>query len=98
VSSPFRGDRQLRLEDGVVARGHDLRIERHPDGHVSERLRHERQHVWIVVAEVVAPPERVVDTASVARWISAIAPWVRVKPLKSRGSTRSSSWSSVPAG
>src|SRR3954464_1141842 len=24
VSSPFRGDRQLRLEDGVVARGHDL--------------------------------------------------------------------------
>ena len=30
-----------------------------------KRLRHEREHVWIVVAQVVAPQERVVDAAAV---------------------------------
>lgn len=64
-STGFRGDRQLLLEDRVVARGHHLVIEGHLDHGVSKRLRHECEYRGIVVAEVVAPPERVVDTSSV---------------------------------
>src|SRR5262249_61778001 len=60
-----RCDRQLGLVDDVVARGHHLVVEGHPDHHVRERLRHERENLGIVVAEVVAPPERVVDTSSI---------------------------------
>ena len=61
----FRRDGQLRLGDDVVARRHDLGVEGHADHHVGERLRHERQDRRIVVVEVVAPPERVVDAAAV---------------------------------
>ena len=43
----------------------DRRVEGHLDHHGGERLRHERQHLRIVVAQVVAPAERVVDAASV---------------------------------
>src|SRR5207247_10068306 len=61
----FRRDWQLRPVDSVVARGHHLRVERHLDHHGAERPRLERKYRWIVVAEVVAPPEWVVDTTSV---------------------------------
>jgi glycosyltransferase involved in cell wall biosynthesis len=75
-----RSDRQPRLAVRVVARGHhllieDLLIEGHPDHGVSKRLRHEREYCRIVVAEVVAEPERVVDTSSVeTRNVSLIIP------------------------
>src|SRR5262249_16047603 len=61
----FRGDRQLRPVDRVVACGHDFCVEGHPDHRVGERLRHERKYPGIVVAELVAPTEWVVDTSSV---------------------------------
>src|SRR4051794_625237 len=67
-STYFRSDRQRRLVHRVVARGHHFRIEGHPAHGVSERLGHEREYRRVVVAEVVAPAERVVDTSSVGTW------------------------------
>ena len=63
----FPGDRQLLLVDGVVAGGHHLGVERHVYDHHSKGLGHERQHVGVVVGEVVAPQERVVDAAPITR-------------------------------
>src|SRR5437763_1026826 len=48
-----------------AARRHHLRVERHLDDHRRERARHERHDVLIVVAQVVAPQEWVVDTPAV---------------------------------
>src|SRR5215831_14189320 len=58
-------DRQRLLVDRVVAGGHHFRIEGHLDHHGGKRLRHERENLWIVVAQVVAPPEGIVDTSSI---------------------------------
>src|SRR5882724_4622734 len=68
VPTYFRSDRQLLLVDHAVAGGHHFRIEGHLDRHAGKRLRHEREHVWIVVAQVVAPQERVVDASAVEAW------------------------------
>jgi len=64
-SADFAADRQLLVVNGVVARRHDLRVERHLNDHVGERLRHEGEHSWIVVAQVVAPEERVIHAATI---------------------------------
>ena len=65
VSVDLFGDRQLLVEDDAATRGHHLRVKRHLDHHVREASRHEREDVRVVVAQVVAPPERVVDAAAV---------------------------------
>src|SRR5439155_22329418 len=64
-AADLAGDRQLLLVDHVVAGRHHLGVERHLDGHGGKRLRHERENGRIVVAQVVAPEERVVDTSPV---------------------------------
>src|SRR5215510_11287458 len=64
-SAGFPGDRQLLVVDGVVAGRHHLRVEGHLDHHGGERLRHEREDLRIVVGQVVAPAEGVVDAAAV---------------------------------
>jgi hypothetical protein len=51
---------QLRL-----APTREVVVHGHADDHVVERPRHERHDFGVVVVEVVAPAERVVDAASV---------------------------------
>src|SRR6185312_13522994 len=71
-SRPAGGGCPFRFAD-VLAGPHNTRVVGHAHRHVGECLRHERQNGWVVVTEVVAPAERVVDAAAVgARHIALV--------------------------
>src|SRR3954452_18618665 len=61
----LRAERDLPLLRRRVDGRRQVLSERHVDDLVGERARHERQHARVVVAEVVAPAERVVDASAV---------------------------------
>ena len=91
------GLHRFRRSSLPSARAGHRRVEGHLDHHVREPLRHERQYVRVVVAEVVAPPERVVDAASVGtRNVSFEAAEVSGRTGQRRSAACSSPARSVP--